>query len=64
MSYLFIRNSTYKIIYDKFKPKKPHNDLSHREKGLIAGFSGALAAFITTPAELVNTRMIADWGRP
>lgn len=64
LSYLFIRNLTYKIIYDRTKPVKAHNDLSHREKGAIAAFSGGLAAFLTAPAELVNLRSIADGGRP
>lgn len=63
LSYLFIRNLTYKMIYDRSKPVKAHNDLSHREKGVIAGFSGGLAAFLTTPAELVNNRMVSDGGK-
>lgn len=28
LSYLMIRNGTYKIIYDIFKPEKPFNDLT------------------------------------
>ncbi|KAL4499932.1 hypothetical protein ABPG72_015281 [Tetrahymena utriculariae] len=64
LSYLFIRNLTYKIIYDRTKPVKAHNDLSHKEKGVIAGFAGGLAAFLTSPADLVNTRTIAEGGKP
>lgn len=29
LSYLFIRNSLYKIIYDATKPVKPFNDLTN-----------------------------------
>jgi len=64
LSYLLIRNLTYKVIYDRSKPVKAHNDLSHREKGVIAAFSGGLAALLTTPAELVNLRTIAEGGKP
>lgn len=64
LSYLLIRNLTYKIIYDRTKPVKAHNDLSNREKGFIAAFSGGLAAFLTSPAELVNLRTIAEGGKP
>lgn len=60
LSYLFIRNLTYKLIYDSHKPVKAHNDLTTREKAVIAAFAGALAAFITTPFELVNVRQIAE----
>lgn len=64
LSYLLIRNLTYKVIYDRSKPVKAHNDLSHREKGAIAAFAGGLAALLTSPAELVNTRTIAEGGKP
>lgn len=62
LSYLFIRNIVYKETYDVFKPFKPSNDLTTREKAVIAGFAGGLAAFITNPIELVNTRIICDGG--
>ncbi|KRX10628.1 Mitochondrial carrier domain [Pseudocohnilembus persalinus] len=62
VSYLLIRNFLYKTIYDRTKPFKPTNDLSHREKAVIAGFAGATAAFATTPLEQINTRFIADGG--
>lgn len=60
LSYLFIRNSVYKIIYDITKPVKPSNDLTNREKMLIAGFSGGFAALLTTPLALINVRQILD----
>jgi len=41
-----------------------HNDLTTREKALIAGISGGIASFVTSPLELINTRMIADGGLP
>ena len=60
LSYLFIRNSVYKIIYDITKPVKPSNDLTNREKMVIAGFSGGFAALVTTPLALINVRQILD----
>ena len=30
LSYLFIRNTIYKVIYDQTKPLKPFNDLTIR----------------------------------
>jgi len=56
IGYLAIRNLLYKIIYDAKKPVKPTNDLSTREKAVIAALSGGIAAFVTTPFELVNLR--------
>lgn len=38
------------------KPRKVTNDLSGREKGVIAGLAGGIAAFVTTPTELIMTR--------
>lgn len=60
LSYLFIRNSIYKVIYDATKPVKPSNDLTNREKMVIAGVSGGLAAWATTPLALINIRQILD----
>jgi len=56
INYLTIRNVLYKKIYDAWKPFKPHNDLSHRQKAWIAGISGGLAALATTPLDLLNIR--------
>jgi solute carrier family 25 oxoglutarate transporter 11 len=52
LGYLFIRNFLYKTIYDNVKPVKPFNDLTLREKALLSGTVGGLAAFITSPFEL------------
>ena len=60
LSYLVIRNSIYKIIYDSVKPTKPFNDLTNREKMVIAGFSGGVAAWFTSPLALINIRQILD----
>ncbi len=30
MTYLLVRNSLYKIVYDIYKPTKPFNDLTNR----------------------------------
>lgn len=30
LGYLTIRNLTYKIVYDIYKPEKPYNDLTNR----------------------------------
>lgn len=64
MGYFFIRNLVYKVIYDANKPAKATNDLTTREKALIASISGGLAAFLTTPFDLINTRIIHDATRP
>lgn len=60
ISYLLIRNSLYKLIYDGVKPTKPYNDLTNKEKMWIAGLSGGVAAFVTTPFTLVSIRQILD----
>lgn len=55
--HLFVRNILYKVVYDFFKPSKPTNDLTTREKAAIAGFSGAVAAYVTNPFEVIATRI-------
>ena len=40
MGYIVIRNIIYKVLYDANKPFKPTNDLTTREKGVIAALSG------------------------
>lgn len=64
VGYLTIRNILYKNIYDKLKPRKVTNDLTGREKGVISGIAGGVAAFVMTPLELISTRMAADGGLP
>lgn len=54
--YLFTRNLIYKYFYDKYKPVKPTNDLNYREKAMIAGTAGYIAAFVSNPFELIMTR--------
>lgn len=55
--HLFVRNFVYKVLYDATKPAKPSNDLTHREKGVIAGIAGGLAAIASNPLDLINTRI-------
>lgn len=64
LGYLAVRNSLYKFIYDMKKPVKPTNDLSHREKGVIAGFSGGVATAVVHPLETIMVRKIGELGRP
>jgi hypothetical protein len=47
-------------MYDNFKPVKPTNDLTGREKALIGGIAGGVAAYLTTPFTLVAIRQILD----
>lgn len=63
LGYLAIRNTLYKAIYDARKPAKPTNDLTHREKGVIAAFSGGLATAVVHPLETIMVRKIGDVGR-
>lgn len=60
LGYLLVRNSLYKAIYDEVKPNKPRNDLTYKEKMLLSGFVGGVAAFVTSPLELVSIRQICD----
>jgi len=62
--YLFTRNLVYKIIYDRFKPVKPSNDLTANEKSLIAAISGAVAAIVSNPFEVVLIRQQVDGAFP
>ena len=54
--YLTLRNFLHKIVYDSVKPIKPSNDLTTREKAVLAGAVGGLAAYLTSPFELIMTR--------
>lgn len=60
LSYLLIRNTLYKFIYDKVKPIKPSNDLTLKEKMILSGTVGGIAALITSPFELVSVRQSLD----
>lgn len=60
LGYLAIRNTLYKAIYDTFKPVKPTNDLTSREKAVIGGIAGGIAAYVTTPLTLISIRQIID----
>lgn len=62
LSYIVVRNIIYKTLYDANKPVKATNDLTTREKGVIAAVAGGTAALVTNPLELINTRVIADGG--
>jgi len=53
---LFIRNTLYKVIYDRVKPVKVTNDLTHREKATLAGFVGGVSTLITNPLDVLVTR--------
>jgi solute carrier family 25 oxoglutarate transporter 11 len=56
MIYLFLRNFLHKIVYDQIKPVKASNDLTTREKAVLAAAVGGLAAYATSPFELIMTR--------
>lgn len=60
LGYLTVRNTLYKVLYDNFKPIKATNDLTYREKAVIAGIAGGIAAYVTTPFTLVSIRQILD----
>lgn len=63
LAYLAIRNTIYKAIYDLKKPVKIRNDLTHREKGVIAAVAGGIATYVTHPFETVMVRKIGEVGR-
>ena len=44
LSFLFVRNTAYKLMYNVLKPKKLTNDLSARERGILGGIAGVLGA--------------------
>jgi len=48
------------VIYDKVKPRKQHNDLTIKEKSLLAGVAGSVAAIASNPFELVMIRQIHE----
>jgi len=60
LTYLAVRNTLYYLIYNYFKPVKPYNDLSYREKGLIAGVAGAIGAVVSHPFTVISIRQILD----
>ena len=60
LSYLAVRNTIYTILYNNFKPIKPYNDLSYREKGIIAGLAGVIGAVIAHPFTVISIRQILD----
>jgi len=63
LSFLLVRNSVYKFIYDQKKPRKVTNDLTYREKGVIAAFAGGLGALASNFFETRMVRQIGDVGR-
>ena len=63
MIYLAVRNTCYKLMYDKFKPVKLTNDLTYREKGVIASISGGIGTFFSHSYETMSVRKIGDVGR-
>jgi solute carrier family 25 oxoglutarate transporter 11 len=58
--YLFARTLVYKVIYDRIKPKKPTNDLTNREKAVLASFAGAVGAIVSNPFEVSLIRQQTD----
>lgn len=60
LAYLAVRNTVYSILYNTFKPAKPYNDLSYREKSLIGAFAGAIGAVVSHPFTVVSIRQILD----
>jgi len=54
--YLFVRNGTHKFIYDIVKPVKPTNDLTHKEKAVLAAFSGFMGTLVSNPLDVILTR--------
>ena len=60
IAYLAVRNTIYSAIYNIFKPAKPYNDLSYREKSLIGAFAGAIGAAVSHPFTVISIRQILD----
>lgn len=60
LGYLAIRNTFYKVMYDATKPNKPSNDLTWKEKAILGGAAGGIAAYLTTPFTLISIRQILD----
>lgn len=58
-----MRNLAYKAVYDMKKPAKPTNDLTYREKGVIAGGAAALGVLASNFFETRMVRQIGDVGR-
>ena len=60
LAYLAVRNTLYAALYNTFKPAKPYNDLSYREKSLIGAVAGAVGAVVSHPFTVVSIRQILD----
>ncbi len=60
LSYLLVRNGLYTVLYNFFKPNKAYNDLSYREKALIAAVAGTAGAIASHPFTLVSIRQQLD----
>lgn len=60
LSYLFVRNTVYSIIYNQVKPVKPYNDLSYREKAVIAAVAAVAGTLVSHPFTVVSIRQILD----
>ena len=63
LSFLFVRNTVYKIAYDLIKPRKITNDLSAKEKGVLGGLAGIAGAFASNSFECSYVRKVGDLGR-
>lgn len=60
MVYLGVRNTVYAALYNTFKPLKPYNDLSYKEKSVIGSIAGAVGAVVSHPFSVVSIRQILD----
>ena len=60
LTYLAVRNTVYTAIYNTFKPSKPYNDLSYREKSAIGAIAGAIGAVVSHPFTVLSIRQILD----
>ncbi|MCB0368788.1 MAG: hypothetical protein KDD45_04900 [Bdellovibrionales bacterium] len=58
--YLGVRNTIYSIIYNTYKPVKPYNDLTYREKSAIGAVAGIVGAIVSHPFSVVSIRQILD----